>query len=136
MINNSKNLGEILKERRLKTLLTLRQLADVSGVSSSHLARMEKGERFPSARTLLKLYEPLCFEKSDLFTLAGYMPSKSPKEANSHESISLPNNRLDPYVAHLLSQEPVEVQRTIISQLAVLKSLAKSVARENQISDT
>ncbi|GAI09680.1 unnamed protein product, partial [marine sediment metagenome] len=35
--------------------------------------------------------------------------------------------RLDPYVGRILSQEPVEVQRTVIGILSILKSIAKVV---------
>jgi hypothetical protein len=42
------------------------------------------------------------------------------------------NERLDPYVARVLAQEPVEIQRTIIGILAILKSVAKSVSKEKE----
>ncbi|MFC1904606.1 hypothetical protein ACFLXT_02450 [Chloroflexota bacterium] len=35
---------------------------------------------------------------------------------------------MDPYVARVLSQEPVEVQRVIIGILSMLKSIAKSMS--------
>ncbi len=45
MTNNSQNLGRILKQRRLMIPLTLRQITATSSISSSHLGRIERGER-------------------------------------------------------------------------------------------
>jgi len=50
--SNGKSLGKIIKQQRILAQLTLRELAGKSGVSSSHLGRVEAGERFPSARIL------------------------------------------------------------------------------------
>lgn len=54
-VNSSKNLGRMLKQRRVMIPLTLREMATMSGVSSSHLGRIERGERFPSASVLRKM---------------------------------------------------------------------------------
>ena len=56
-----KNLGILLKQQRLRIMLTLRELTTLSGVSSSHLGRIERGERFPSASILRKIAKPLGF---------------------------------------------------------------------------
>jgi hypothetical protein len=37
---------------------------------------------------------------------------------------------LDPYVAKMLAQEPVEVQLSVIGILGMLKSIAKGVAKK------
>jgi len=47
--NNGNYLGRILKQRRVMIPLTLRGLAVISGMSPSHLGRVERGERFPIA---------------------------------------------------------------------------------------
>jgi len=123
--NNGKYLGRILKQRRVMIPLTLRGLAAISGTSSSHLGRVERGERFPSASILRKIAKPLGFEESELFSLAGYL---SPQPSGSDEkSTDYSGGRLDPYVARILAQEPVEVQRTVIGILGILKSIAKAV---------
>ena len=99
-------------------------MAAKSGVSASHLGRIERGERFPSAHTLQKIAQPLGFEESELFTLAGFLspiPSVDTKE-KSGNTIS----RLDPYVAKVIAGEAVAVQRAVIGILSILKSLAKS----------
>ena len=122
--NNGNELGRILKQRRVMIPLTLRGLATISGTSSSHLGRIERGERFPSASILRKIAKPLGFEESELFSLAGYL---SPQPSNPDEgSADYSGGRLDPYVGRVLSQEPVEVQRTVIGILSILKSIAKT----------
>jgi len=117
--DNSGYLGRILKQRRVMIPLTLQGLAAISGTSSSHLGRVERGERFPSALILRKIAKPLGFEESELFSLAGYL---SPQPSREEYGLG----RLDPYVSSILSQEPVEVQRTVIGILSILKSIAKA----------
>ena len=124
------DLGKIIKQQRITVPLTLQELAAKSGVSSSHLGRIERGERFPSAHILQKIATPLGFEEDELFTLAGYLSPQPPSIAEATPGYS--GERLDPYVARILAQEPVDVQRTVIGILAILKSLAKSIAKENR----
>jgi len=126
MTNNNQNLGKILRQRRVTMLMTLSELSAKSGVSPSHLTRIENGERFPSARILHKIAKPLSFSESDLFTYAGYLPSQPLSTADSFSG-----GRLDPFVATVLSQEPVETQRTVVTILSVLKSMAQSIGQEN-----
>ena len=121
----SNDLGKILKQQRVMVPLTLKELAAASGVSASHLGRIERGERFPSARILRKIAKPLGASESELLTLAGYL---SPQPSGEAEAPS--GRRLDPYVAAVLSQEPVEVQRAVVSLLTVVKAIAESLLRK------
>jgi len=128
--DNSQSLGRILKQRRLIIPLTLRKLAALAGISSSHLGRIEKGERFPSALVLKKIAKPLGFDESELFSLAGYL---SPRSAGiAEENIGYSGGQLDPYVSRVLSQEPIEVQRTVMGILSILKSIAKALKGEHK----
>lgn len=130
MNNNRKALGQILKQQRVRISLTLRELTELTGVSSSHLGRIEGGERFPSASVLRKIAKPLGFEENELFTLAGYLSPQAPGIAEAHPDYS--GRRLDPYVAKVLAEEPAEVQRAVIGILSMLKSIARSFAKENR----
>lgn len=121
MTDISNDLGKMLKQQRLVIPLTLRELSAVSGVSSSHLGRIETGTRFPSARVLQKLARPLGFEETHLLTLAGYISTPSPT-AVGNESDTW---GLDPYVASVLAKKPVEIQRAVIGILSMLGSIAK-----------
>jgi transcriptional regulator with XRE-family HTH domain len=121
------NLGKILKQQRVTIPLTLQELAAESGVSSSHLGRIERSERFPSARILRKIAKPLGFDEDELFTLAGFLSPQTPGVAE--EGARYSSRQLDPYVARTLAEEPPEVQRSIIGILSLLKSLAKNMSK-------
>ena len=125
--NKRNGLGKVLKQRRAMASMTLQELARGSGVSATHLGRIEKGERFPSARILRRIAKPLGFEESELFSEAGFLSSR-PAVAGSEEEHNV--GHLDPYVARILSQESVEVQRTVIGILSILKSIAKGTSKE------
>ena len=128
--DRTSNLGKIIKQQRIAMELTLKELAAVSGISSSYLGRVERGERFPSARVLRKIAGPLSFEEGELFALAGYLSPQSPSMAEAGPGYS--SGRLDPYVARVLAQEPVDVQRATLGILTLLKGVARGVTQENR----
>jgi len=122
------HLGGIIKQRRVTVPLTLQELAVRSGVSSSHLGRIERRERFPSARVLRKIAKPLGFDEDELFSLAGYL---SPQPSGiAEENPEYSGRRLDPYVASVLAREPVDVQHAVIGILTILKSIARGMSKE------
>jgi len=126
MAGDTRNdLGRILKQRRVMIPLTLQQLSQASGVSPSHLGRIERRGRFPSARILGKVAKPLGFGDAELLALAGYLPPQPSAEAET-----LSSGQLDPYVAAVLSQEPMDVQRAVITILTVMKSMAKGIGSD------
>lgn len=122
MTDNNDNLNKTIKQRRFIAGMTLQGLATAASVSTSHLSRIERGERFPSARVLHKIAKPLGFEETELFTLANYLSPQSPVAKGAREDNIM---RLDPYAAKILAAEPVEVQRAVVTILSVLKSIAK-----------
>jgi len=78
--------------------LNLKEIAVRAGVSSSHLGRIERGERIPSATILRKIAEPLGFEEKELLIAAQYLPSQETSKLE----------RLAPSAAiMMLSQEPI-----------------------------
>lgn len=124
MTYNNNELSKIIKQRRLMSGFTLHQLSVMSKVSSSHLCRIEKGERFPSASILQKIAKPLGFSEGELLAFAGYL---SPQLSNMVKSSG--DGRLDPYVTAVLSQESVEVQRAAIGILTMLRNIAQSISK-------
>lgn len=122
------DLGRILKQQRITVPLTLQELAAESNVSSSHLGRIERGERFPSARILRKIAKPLGFDEDELFTLAGFLSPQTPGVAEE-SGTRYSSRQLDPYVARMLAEEPPEVQRSVIGILSLLKSIAKGMTK-------
>lgn len=124
------SLGDIIKQQRISLSLTLHELSAASGVSISHLGRIERGERFPSAHVLQRLAKPLQLEENELFTLAGYLSPQGPMVAEKAQSYG--GGKLDPYVARMLAQESIETQRAVLGILAILKSLAKDMAKKQR----
>ena len=122
------DLQRIIKRHRTAIPLTLTELATASGVSASHLGRIERGERFPSAYILRRIAKPLGFDEVELLTLADFLSPISTEDTKEKTAEAI--SRVDPYVAQVLAQEPVQVQRTVIGILKVLQSLAASVKEE------
>ena len=127
MEQNNNDLGKILKQQRLTIPLTLTELATVSRVSSSHLGRIERGERFPSARILRKIARPLGFSEGELFALADYLPPESISTNEGDTQI----NKLDPYVVMVLAQEPLEMQRAMLAIFSMIRYIAKGISQDN-----
>ena len=73
-MSDTQNLGNLIKQQRARIELTLPDLSAKSGVSSSHLSRVEKAQRYPSAAILRKIAKPLGLDEKELFFLAGYLP--------------------------------------------------------------
>jgi transcriptional regulator with XRE-family HTH domain len=131
MVPNDNKLGKILKQQRISIPLTLQELAATSGVSPSHLGRIERGERFPSAHILRRIAKPLGFDEDELFTLAGFLSPQTSGVAEERVS-GYGARHLDPYVAKMLAEEPVEVQRAVIGILTMLKSVARGMTKESE----
>lgn len=114
------DLGRILKERRLAVHLTLAELARSSAVSQSHLARIENGQRFPSARVLGKIASPLGLGQGEILSLAGYLSDEPNREVRLCG--------LDPLVARALAGETFEMQRVVLVLLENIKAIAGRLA--------
>jgi transcriptional regulator with XRE-family HTH domain len=125
MVKNN-DLGKLLRQRRIAAGLTLQKLSDKTDVTPSHLWRIEKAQRYPSGQILQQIAAPLGFGEYELFVLAGYLSPRGDdamNEANDYSAIG----RLDTVVANMLSQETVEVQRSVLSILNMMKSIACSM---------
>jgi transcriptional regulator with XRE-family HTH domain len=124
-----KVLGTVIKRQRAMVPLTLLDLAKLSGISASYLARIERGERYPSARVLRQIAKPLGFDEDELFVLAGYLSHDSHTEVKE-SSRSCYYEGLDLNVARILSQQSFEMQRTVIGILDIIKSVSSNIAEE------
>lgn len=67
------SLGEFLKEQRRSAQMTLRQLADQTGVSNPYLSQIERGLRRPSAEVLQQLAKGLRISAETLYVRAGIL---------------------------------------------------------------
>ncbi len=66
-------LGEYLREQRVGAQLTLRQLAEQTGVSNPYLSQIERGLRRPSAEVLQQLAKGLRISAETLYIRAGIL---------------------------------------------------------------
>ena len=89
-MNDTQNLGSLIKRQRTRLGLTLPILAAKSGVSATHLSRIEKAQRYPSVNVLRKIAEPLGLDEKELFNLAGYLPSEqsTTTDLEKHNSLA------------------------------------------------
>ncbi|MCY7394815.1 MAG: helix-turn-helix domain-containing protein [Nocardioides sp.] len=65
------SLGDYLKEQRKGARLSLRQLAELTGVSNPYLSQIERGLRRPSAEVLQQLAKALRISAEQLYVRAG-----------------------------------------------------------------
>lgn len=79
-------LGDYLREQRRNAELSLRQLADLAGVSNPYLSQIERGVRRPSAEVLQQLAKALRVSAEVLYVRAGLL---DPSEDEEREDISV-----------------------------------------------
>jgi transcriptional regulator with XRE-family HTH domain len=84
-MNETQNLGIVVRQQRKRLGLTLKDLAFKSGVSISHLGRIENAQRYPSPSILQKIAEPLSLDEKEKFSLAGYLPIDQSKTVNTEK---------------------------------------------------
>lgn len=65
------SLGDYLKEQRVASRLSLRQLAEQAGVSNPYLSQIERGLRKPSAEVLQQIAKALRISAEQLYIRAG-----------------------------------------------------------------
>ncbi len=67
------SVGEYLREQRNSAELSLRQVADLAGVSNPYLSQVERGLRKPSAEVLQGLAKALRISAETLYVRAGIL---------------------------------------------------------------
>lgn len=76
-------IGDIFRSRRKERKLTLKQLADIAGISKSMLSHIERGEANPSFALLWRLTLALGMSLSEL------TPLRSPPDRSQPEFVSM-----------------------------------------------
>ena len=69
-------LGDYLREQRQSARLSLRQLAEVAGVSNPYLSQVERGLRKPSAEVLQQIAKALRISAEALYVRAGLLEER------------------------------------------------------------
>ena len=78
--NLGQSLGEYLREQRTSARLSLRQLADLAGVSNPYLSQIERGVKKPSAEFLQQLAKGLQISSESLYVKAGFLDEHTVSE--------------------------------------------------------
>ena len=70
------DLGSYLREQRENAQMSLRQLADVAGVSNPYLSQIERGLKRPSAEILQQIAKGLKVSAESLYVRAGILDER------------------------------------------------------------
>ena len=70
------SIGEYIREQRQRTKVSLRQLAEVTGVSNPYLSQIERGLRKPSAEILQQIAKGLRISAEALYVQAGILEER------------------------------------------------------------
>jgi transcriptional regulator with XRE-family HTH domain len=70
------SIGEYIREQRKRTKVSLRQLAEATGVSNPYLSQIERGLRKPSAEILQQIAKGLRISAEALYVQAGILDER------------------------------------------------------------
>ena len=94
MVNKKQALGLRIKEFREKQKMTQEKLAELVGIDSKHLSRIENGRNYPSIETLEKLTENLNITFEDVFKSDHFETREFLLENLNLKLKSLPDDKL------------------------------------------
>jgi transcriptional regulator with XRE-family HTH domain len=77
------SLGEYIRDQRKSAQYSLRQLADVAGVSNPYLSQIERGLKKPSAEILQQIAKALRISAETLYVRAGILEDRGPSDVVS-----------------------------------------------------
>jgi transcriptional regulator with XRE-family HTH domain len=77
------SLGEIIRQQRELAELSMRQFAELAGISNPYLSQIERGLRAPSETVLDSIARTLKVSSDALYEQAGMAAPGSPPEANA-----------------------------------------------------
>ncbi|MFZ0383770.1 MAG: helix-turn-helix transcriptional regulator [Solirubrobacteraceae bacterium] len=76
-------LGEIIRQQRELAELSMRQFADLAGISNPYLSQIERGLRAPSQQVLEGIAKALSLSSDALYEQAGMAPPGTEPEDNA-----------------------------------------------------
>ena len=90
-LNELGSLGDYLREQRQSAKLSLRQVAELAGISNPYLSQIERGLKRPSAEILQQLAKGLEVSAESLYVKAGILDEEfahDPEALDVRRSIS------------------------------------------------
>jgi transcriptional regulator with XRE-family HTH domain len=115
------SLGDYLRDQRRQAELTLRQLAEQTGVSNPYLSQIERGLRRPSAEVLQQIAKALRISAETLYVRAGIL-DPSP---NGVESVEI-----------AIVGDPGLTERQKSALLDIYRSFRRENGGDDAVSDT
>jgi transcriptional regulator with XRE-family HTH domain len=74
------DVGSFIREHRERSALSIRKLAEMTGVSNPYLSQIERGVRRPSAEILRSIAEALAIRTETLYERAGLLERTEAQE--------------------------------------------------------
>lgn len=81
------SLGEFIRRQRELAHLSIRQLADICGVSNPYLSQIERGLRVPSSMILQSIAKGLRLSAETLYAQAGILDPQEAEESDVVKAI-------------------------------------------------
>ncbi len=81
------NLGEFIRRQRELAQLSIRQLAELCGISNPYLSQIERGLRTPSSMILQSLAKGLRLSAETLYAQAGILDPQETEESDVVKAI-------------------------------------------------
>ena len=100
-------LGEFIRRQRELAHLSVRQLAEMCGISNPYLSQIERGLRTPSSMILQSLAKGLRLSAETLYTQAGIL---DPQEAEESDVVKAVMH--DPYLSARQREMLIDMYRS------------------------
>ncbi|WP_449355647.1 helix-turn-helix domain-containing protein [Virgibacillus natechei] len=75
MNENRNKIGKFIKKYREEKEMSLRALSEITGISFSHVSKIERGEHTPSKETISIIANKLDLDENELLIMSGYTPN-------------------------------------------------------------
>lgn len=109
--DGAERLGEIIRHQRELSELSMRQFADLVGISNPYLSQIERGLRDPSERVVESIARALQLSADALYEQAGMQPDEEPETPAVIEAV-----RADPALTGRQRQALVEIYRAFTAE--------------------
>ena len=130
------DLGAYLREQREAAQLSLRQLADLAGVSNPYLSQIERGLKKPSAEILQQIAKALEVSAESLYVRAGILDERPPHHVGPAAATDvLSAIASDPVLTDRQRGVLVEIYTSFVGNAAASgpKTTSRSASGENPV---
>jgi transcriptional regulator with XRE-family HTH domain len=101
------SLGEFIRRQRELAQLSIRQLADMCGISNPYLSQIERGLRMPSSMILQSISKGLRMSAETLYAQAGILDPEDAEESDVIKSVMR-----DPYLSPRQREMMIDMYRS------------------------